>query len=112
MHQTTIDAINAILKADATVPLRDRKHFLRELDNINVSNGAATAIGKVPPPTPSGPRLLRRTEVARRLSCSLRLVDRLVEDGALRKIVLPGRQRGAGFVDSEVSALLERKNVK
>lgn len=51
-------------------------------------------------------RLLRRAEVARRLSCSLRLVDLLAARGQLTRIKLPGRQRGNGFLESEVSALL------
>ena len=51
-------------------------------------------------------RLLRRAEVAARLSCSLRLVDLLAARGQLTRIKLPGRQRGNGFLESEVSALL------
>lgn len=51
-------------------------------------------------------RLLRRMEVARRLSCSLRLVDLLAHNGALQRIKLPGRKRGHGFLASEIDALL------
>lgn len=60
--------------------------------------GAAAA------PTPE--RLLRRAEVARRLSCSLRLVDLLAARGTLTRVRLPGRLRGHGFLESQVSALL------
>jgi len=52
------------------------------------------------------PRLLRRAEVARRLSCSIRNVDRLAKEGLLRKRQLPGRSRASGFLESELTMLL------
>lgn len=52
------------------------------------------------------PRLLRRAEAARRLGCSLRLVDRLAKDGALVKRKLPGRKRAAGILESDLLALI------
>jgi len=51
-------------------------------------------------------RLLRRAEVARRLSSSLRLVDLLAARGALTRIRLPGRRRGNGFLESQVAGLM------
>lgn len=51
----------------------------------------------------NAPQLLRRAEVAKRLSCSLRTVDKL----PLTKIKLPGRQRAAGFLESDINALLQ-----
>lgn len=54
-------------------------------------------------------RLLRRAEVARRLSCSLRLIDLLASRGTLTRVRLPGRQRGNGFLESQVAALLAGK---
>ncbi len=76
------------------LPARDRAALLRELTGQ---------------PTETLPeRLLRRAEVARRLSCSLRLVDLLAARGTLTRIRLPGRQRGNGFLQSQVDELLTR----
>lgn len=52
------------------------------------------------------PRLLRRLEVAQRLSCSVRAVDRLCREGALSKRVLPGRKRSTGVLESDVDTLI------
>jgi hypothetical protein len=51
-------------------------------------------------------RIIRRMEVARRLGRSPRAVDRLAAEGALRKVLLPGRTRAAGFRESDVAALI------
>lgn len=56
--------------------------------------------------TVAEPRLLRRTEAAPRLGCSLRLVDGLAKDGALVKRRLPGRKRAAGILESDLLALM------
>ncbi len=71
---------------------KDRTSLLKEL------------AGTTPEPQPA--RLVRRGEVARRLSCSVRLVDLLARSGSLTRVRLPGRQRGNGFLESEVSALI------
>jgi hypothetical protein len=55
---------------------------------------------------PSPPRLLRRSEVAERLSVSLRTVDKLSEQGFLEKVRFPGRVRGSGFREGDVNVLL------
>jgi hypothetical protein len=55
------------------------------------------------------PRIIRRAETARRLARSPRAVDRLAAAGFLRRVILPGRTRGAGFVESDVCALLEAR---
>lgn len=52
------------------------------------------------------PRLVRRAEVARRLSRSLRFVDKLAASGVLAKRKLPGRVRALGFLASDVDALI------
>jgi predicted DNA-binding transcriptional regulator AlpA len=74
---------------------RERKEFL-------------SAFADKAPATPStaAPRLLRRREVAERLSRSERAVDRLAAEGTLRKIRLPGRARAAGFLEAEVVSLM------
>ncbi len=51
-------------------------------------------------------RLLRRHEVSRRLSVSLRTVDNWARQGLLTKRKLPGRQRAAGFSSLEVDRLI------
>jgi hypothetical protein len=55
------------------------------------------------------PRLLRRAEVANRLGRSPRAVDMLGAQGILRRVRLPGRTRAAGFLESEIAALLEAR---
>jgi len=54
-------------------------------------------------------RIIRRAEAARRLSCSLRLVDRLAKDGILPKRKFPGRVRASGFLESDLLALIAGK---
>lgn len=55
------------------------------------------------------PRLLRRREVAARLAVCPRVIDNLARQGALRRVKLPGRMRGAGYVETEVDALLDAR---
>lgn len=55
-------------------------------------------------------RLLRRAEVAQRMSCSVRNVDRLAKEGVLRKLQLPGRSRASGFLESDLAVLLTGKH--
>ena len=99
MLPTTLDVFRAGLKADPTISPSDRNRLLAML-----RNGAAP--GNPPaPPVDTGPRLLRRAEVARRLSVGLRTVDKL----PIKKFKLPGRKRAAGFLESEINALLEQK---
>ena len=99
MLPITLDAVRATLKTDPTVSLRDRARLLALLRT-------AEAPANPPRPLPdSPPRILRRAEVATRLSLSLRTVDKL----PIQKIKLPGRTRAAGFLESDINALLEQK---
>jgi hypothetical protein len=41
----------------------------------------------------------------------LRLIDRLAQQGALKKVRLPGRQRAAGIRESDLLALITQKEV-
>ncbi len=61
------------------------------------------------PKDPGQPRVVRRHEAARMLARSLRSVDMLAAQGLLRRIKLPGRKRGCGFLESDLLALLEIK---
>jgi hypothetical protein len=99
MLDTTYDAIKAILRADPSVPMPERNHHLALLRN-------GPSAPKPEPGTPGVPRILRRKTAAERLGRSLRGVDMLAQQGILRKIKLPGRQRAAGFLEHDVNKLL------
>lgn len=100
MLPTTIETIRSVLKCDTTLSPADRARILAVIRNgANPSRAADATVT-------SEPRLIRRAEVARCLSCSLRLVDRLAKDGVLTKRKLPGRIRAAGFLLSDIEALI------
>ena len=86
------------MKADPTVSPADRGRLLAALRNGNATPA---------PAAPTGPRLLRRREAAQMLAVSLRTLDGLAATGALRRVTLPGRRRGAGFRESDLLALIE-----
>src|ERR1041384_3965731 len=97
MQATTLDIIRSGLKSDPTLSPSDRSRLLALL-----RTGGAPQSKSVAPPQDCAPRLLRRAEVARRLACSLRTVDKL----PIKKVKLPGRQRAAGFLEGDVNAML------
>ena len=97
MLTTTINIIRCGLEADPTLTPADRARIIAA-----VRDGANPRTSPEAPPPVLRPQLLRREEVSRRLACSLRTVDKL----PLKKIKLPGRQRAAGFLESDVNALL------
>ncbi|HUA67240.1 MAG TPA: hypothetical protein VMA13_01720 [Candidatus Saccharimonadales bacterium] len=99
MLATTIEIIRSGLKSDPSLSAADRARILAA-----IRNGPNTT--KIDPATSSEPRLVRRAEAARRLGCSLRLVDRLAKDGVLLKRRLPNRKRAAGFLESDLNALI------
>jgi len=51
-------------------------------------------------------RILRRREVAARLSCTMRTVDRWCAIGLLPRVKLPGFSRASGIPESAVAALI------
>lgn len=99
MLPTTIQAFAAIIKADPSVSPDDRNAIITFLRNHGQARGNATAPGN---------RILKRREVAERLGVCPRTVDGLSRSGALRRVVLPGRQRGAGYLESDVEKLIEQ----
>ena len=103
MLATTIEIIRCGLKADPSLTPRDRARVMASL-----RNAASTA--RTETTTENVARILRRGEVAKRLSCSLRTVDKLAASGVLPKRKLPGRQRAAGFLESDLSALLSSES--
>ncbi len=97
MLTTTVEVMKASLKADQTVDPATR---------IRIINAVQAAAKSESNPEEHAHRLLRRGEVARRLSVSLRTIDKLHTQGILKKVSLPGRGRAAGFRLSDVEALI------
>ncbi len=96
MLATTIKIVRSGLESDPSLTPADRTRLMAVL-----RNGVTPRKPDSPPPD-NPPRLLRRAEVARRLSCSLRTVDKL----PIKKVKLPGRQRASGFLEGDVNALI------
>ena len=93
MMPQTKTMLRACLQADPSIINSEREKLLTLLERHGEE-----------PATP--PRLLRRVEVAQRLSISTRAVDRLCREGTLSKCLLPGRQRSTGVLESTVNALI------
>lgn len=101
MLQTTMQAVRSIMTADPSLSPAERNRLLallRQRPQADEKNGtpAAQAVA----------RIIRRQEVAQRMSVSLRTVDNLAKSGMLRKRTFPGRKRASGFLESEVVELL------
>jgi hypothetical protein len=101
MMTHTLQIIRTALKADSSIAATERARLLAAM------RGGGEQVLK--PARVVETRLIRRAEVARRLGCSLRLVDRLAKDGALVKRKLPGRKRAAGILESDVLALIAQE---
>jgi len=98
MLATTTQIIRSALQADPSLNPRDRALVLASLrDKPKNSKAEVNA---------DSPRLIRRTEAARRLGCSLRMIDRLAQEGVLPKRKLPNRKRASGFLEADLNALL------
>jgi len=100
MLTTTLKIVRSGLESDPTLTAADRNRFIAVL-----RDGLPSKCKPTTEATTAPPRLLRRAEVGRRLSCSLRTVDKL----PLKKFKLPGRKRAAGFLESDVNDLLAGK---
>lgn len=99
MLNTTLEIVRSGLKSDPTLTPQDRQRLLAALRET-------TALKPPEPTIAPESRLARRAEVARRLSCSVRLVDKLAASGVLVKRKLPGRVRASGFLSSDVDNLI------
>ncbi len=99
MLATTIDVLKAGLKADPTVSAFDRARLLAQL-----RSGPTPAKPEVA--SAVGPRLINRRAAAAMIAKSLRTVDKLAASGVLKRRVLPGRKRAAGFLETDILALL------
>lgn len=100
MLSTTVDAIKAILRADPTVTPNDRVMIITAIRN----HGRQATQPK--PTEQQETRILRRAEVAKRMGCSLRMVDRMASEGMIQKVTLPGRKRACGFRLADIERLL------
>jgi predicted DNA-binding transcriptional regulator AlpA len=97
MIGATVDAIKSVLRTDPTIDPGTRGQIIQALQAAGDSKTKVLS---------EGPRLIRRGEVAKRLSLSLRSIDKLHSQGILHKVKLPGRGRAAGFRLSDVEALI------
>jgi len=95
--ETTVKAVSAILRSDPSFTPKTRNELLAVLRN---------GLPKAETMTQSVERLVRRGEAARRLGYSVRMIDRLAQEGVLRKRKLPGRVRASGFLESDLTALI------
>ena len=106
MLSTTLIAVRSILTADPSVNTTERNYLVSLL-----RQGPPVDKKIVIPTVPVTACLIRRGEVARRLSVSLRTVDNLAQSGALHKRTFPGRKRAGGFLESEVIVFLTGQGV-
>ena len=99
MLVTTLDAVKALLKSDPALTPADRARIVASVRNHgkDVTPRAGVVAEK---------QILPRAEVARRFNRSLRFVDYLAKAGTLRRVKLPGRKRGCGFLADEVERVL------
>lgn len=100
IKKVTLDTIRAVLRTDSDLSPADQNRLMALL-----RTGGITGATPAAPVTPE-PRILRRAEVASRLSCSKRAVDVLGSQGLLPRILWPGRKRSAGYRESDVNAFI------
>lgn len=99
MLPTTVQAVSAMLRADPSITPEARTAILSSIKNHGQTTGRTDA-------APAA-RVLKRAEVAARLGCCARTVDGLSRSGALRRVLLPGRKRGAGYIEADIVRLIE-----
>ena len=97
MQHSTFEIIRTTLKSDPTITPSERTRLLDALQQ---------GPDKPANPEPVCPRILRRAEAAKRLGCSLRTVDNLCKEGALKKRSFPGRTRAAGILEADLNAVI------
>jgi hypothetical protein len=99
MLATTIEIIRSGLRADPSLTPNDRTRILALLRNGTKPQDDNHA-------GPVRQRIIGRIRTAERIDRSLRFVDRLGQQGLLRRVTLPGRKRAIGFLESDVEALI------
>jgi len=99
MLPSTLDLLKSVLRSDPTVSPAERASILgrlREKPDVQKAMSGAK----------EEDRIVRRVEAARRLSCSMRTLDKLAATGILQRRKLPGRLRASGFLASDIDALI------
>ena len=99
MNPATYEIIKTTLKSDMTLTPDDRKRLLLLLRQGAKAPEKQKSIG-------AEPRILRRSEAAKRLGVTIRAIDKWSQEGILRRVRLPGRTRGCGFLESEINTLM------
>ena len=105
MFKTTIEAVNAVLKADPGITPADRARLLALLRNHGKDAGPPRV------PTVTENCILPRAAVAMRFGRSKRFIDKLASAGILRRVKMPGRKRACGFLAIEVERLMTGEGV-
>lgn len=98
MMDTTLDMLKVGLRIDPSLTPAERNRILAVIRNHGRNDTPAEN---------REPRLVRRSEAARRLGIGLRALDGLCRNGALPKVKLPGRIRACGIRESDLLALIE-----
>lgn len=102
MLSTTLQILKSGLQADPSLTPNDRARYMALL-----RNGVNAAKPETETTSERVPRIILRRETAQRLGGrSLRYVDRLAEQGILKKVKLPGRERASGFREEDVNRLI------
>ena len=101
MLPTTLQAVRSILTADPSVNPAERNRLVSLLRHRPLAGEKSATIA-----AHAVARIIRRQEVAQRLSVSLRTVDNLAKSGMLCERTFPGRKRASGFLESDVVELL------
>ena len=99
MLPTTYDAIKSILRSDPTVSVEERQRTLISVRQRPQARPPETQL--------CTSKVLSRRKAAEILGDkSLRYVDRLAQQGILKKVTVPGRSRAIGFRAADVEALI------
>ncbi|MFZ4396556.1 MAG: hypothetical protein ACOYOU_13115 [Kiritimatiellia bacterium] len=97
--------MKALLKADPGLTPVDRQRIVATIRNHGKQPETPRATAAVER------RILNRLDVAARFNRSLRFVDHLAKAGTLRRVKLPGRKRGCGFLAEEVERVMAGEEV-
>ena len=98
---STVRAFKALLETDPTIAPAHRSLYVRFF-----RDGCLPDPKEFAPMPDAGLCVIRRKDAARRLGCCVRVIDRLAQEGKLKRVRLPGRVRAAGFLESDLHALL------
>ena len=101
MLSTTQNAIRAILGADPTITNEEKQAWGRMIARGNpLAEVSAVAAEPLP-------RLVSAAEVVKLTGLTVQSVRRYARRGILRRVIGAGMQRGRGYTEASVRALLE-----